>query len=277
VFALSLEKAIDVSATPGPYQPGNLVTFVITVTNEGDLTAQDIVIKDYVPNGLIPADINWSPQGGTVVLNTPISSLAPGNSASVTVDFVVGQNFQGTSIVNFAEIHSATNAQGIQDIDSTPNNGFTGSGEDDIDSASLTVTQQDFDLALIKTVATVGPFEPGDNVTFNINISNQGSIAAQFIEVQDFIPDGLTLIDPAWSADNGIATLNTPIFGLSAGQSTMVTIDFVIDADFEGTAIENFAEILSAVNPIGLGDGDSTLIMVQPEPMRMTMTVQLLL
>jgi uncharacterized repeat protein (TIGR01451 family) len=193
-----------------------------------------------------------------VVLNTPISSLAPGNSASVTVDFVVGQNFQGTSIVNFAEIHSATNAQGIQDIDSTPNNGFTGSGEDDIDSASLTVTQQDFDLALIKTVATVGPFEPGDNVTFNINISNQGSIAAQFIEVQDFIPDGLTLIDPAWSADNGIATLNTPIFGLSAGQSTMVTIDFVIDADFEGTAIENFAEILSAVNPIGLGDGDST-------------------
>lgn len=258
VFDLSLEKAIDVNATPGPYQPGNLVRFVITVTNEGDITAQNIVIKDYVPAGLISADMDWSQQGGTVVLNTPIASLAPGNSASVTVDFVVNQNFQGASIVNYAEIHSATNAQGIQDIDSTPNNGFAGSGEDDIDSATLTVTQQNFDLALIKTVATVGPFEPGDNVTFNINISNQGSIAAQFVEVQDFIPNGLTLIDPDWSEDNGIATLNTPIFSLSAGQSTMVSIDFVIDPEFDGTSIENFAEILSAVNPIGLGDGDST-------------------
>ncbi|MEQ8703112.1 MAG: SdrD B-like domain-containing protein [Phaeodactylibacter sp.] len=258
VFDLSLEKAIDTDATPGPYQPGNLVTFVITVTNEGDLTAQNIVLKDYVPAGLIPADINWSPQGGTVVLNTPIATLAPGNSASVTVDFVVNQNFQGSSVVNYAEIHSATNAQGIQDIDSTPNNGFAGSAEDDIDSATLTVTQQDFDLALIKTVATVGPFEPGDNVTFNINISNQGSIGAQFVEVQDFIPDGLTLIDPDWTENNGIATLNQPIFSLSAGQTTMVTIDFVIDPEFDGVSIENFAEILSAVNPIGLGDGDST-------------------
>lgn len=258
VFDLSLEKAIDTDATPGPFQPGNLVTFVITVTNEGDVTAQNIILKDYVPVGLIPADINWSPQGGTVVLNTPIASLAPGNAASVTVDFVVNQNFQGSSVVNYAEIHSASNAQGIQDIDSTPNNGFAGSGEDDIDSATLTVTLQDFDLALIKTVATVGPFEPGDNVSFNINVSNQGSVAAQFIDVQDFIPDGLILIDPDWTENNGVAILNQPIFSLNPGQSTIVTIDFMIDPEFSETTIENFAEIQNAINPIGLGDGDST-------------------
>ena len=257
VFDLALHKSIDTDATPGPYQPGDLVTFVITVTNEGNVTAQQIKLKDYFPQGLTPADINWSQQGSTVVSNGSIATLAPGNSASMTVDFVIDQYFAGSSLVNYAEIHSASNSLGLPDTDSTPNNGFVGAQEDDIDDVSLAVQQQDFDLALIKTVSTVGPFEPGDNVTYTINISNQGSVAATFVEVQDFIPNGLTLIDADWTQTGSIATYDH-VISLDAGASTSISIDFVIDPDFDGTAIHNYAEILVAINPLGLGDSDST-------------------
>nr|MBK9652320.1 hypothetical protein [Bacteroidota bacterium] len=38
--------------------------------------------------------------------------------------------------------------------------------------------KQTYDLALTKVLTSVGPFVPGDNVTFTISVFNQGTLDA---------------------------------------------------------------------------------------------------
>ena len=259
-FDLALTKSLNTNATPGPFQLGDLVTFAITVTNQGSVTAQNISIVDYIPNGLIPADPNWTILGSTATYNNAIASLAPGASQSVNISFVIDPLFSSTSITNFAEIKGASNGSGLNDIDSTPDNGFAGPTEDDLDSASIDVINQAFDLALNKNVSasTPGPYVLNGLVTYEMVIINQGDVTAQNVQVRDFIPQGLILIDPDWTQVGGVATYDNNIPNIPAGGFFVVEIDFVIDPGFAGSSITNFGEILNATNGLGIPDTDST-------------------
>ena len=55
----------------------------------------------------------------------------------------------------------------------------------------------------------------------------------------------------------GVASLNTPIASLAAGESTSGDISFTIDPDFMGTTIKNVAEINDASNALDQDDQDS--------------------
>ena len=105
-----------------------------------------------------------------------------------------------------------------------------------------------FDLALRKTIATPGPYELGDTITYDIEVFNQGSDDAFRVELIDYIPDGLELIEGDWSSIDGgsTATLDTlinPIESIEAGGSALRQIEFIISRDFTGTEIINVAEI----------------------------------
>ena len=171
----------------------------------------------------------------------------------------------GDIITNFVEISAAdddnvsTNEDPI-DIDSTPDNeddndvqGPDNSidneqgDEDDHDPAPVTVVQE-FDLALIKTIngATPGPYYPGSMVTFDIEVFNQGGLDAYDIQINDYIPTGLTLSDTDWSLSGSTATMVNEIPVIAVDDSETVTITFTIDASFQGSAIINDAEIAFA-------------------------------
>ena len=85
-----------------------------------------------------------------------------------------------------------------------------------------------FDLALIKQLedgTNLATVAPGDSVTFTITVENQGAVDAANIELVDFVADGLTLNDDAWTDNgDGTASLSTPIAALAAGESTSVNI-----------------------------------------------------
>jgi len=259
-FDLALSKSLKTSVTPGPFQPGDLVVFELTVINQGSVTAQNINIRDYIPNGLILADANWSALGSTALLNNAIGSLPPGTSTTVDISFTISPAFSGVSITNFAEINSASNSSGLNDVDSTPNNGFAGPTEDDLDSAVISVINQEFDLALNKTVSnsTPGPYLPGSMVTYEMVVINQGDVTAQNVQLRDFIPLGLILVDPDWTQAGGVATYDNVIPNITAGGFFTVEVDFVIDQNFQGSSIVNFGEVLNATNTLGIPDSDST-------------------
>ena len=116
-----------------------------------------------------------------------------------------------------------------------------------------------FDLALIKTLAEgqTSSVTPGSNVTFTITVTNQGTIDATDIQINDYTPTGLILNDSDWTETAGVATLNTAIATLAVGASTTVNITFTVDINFEGNSITNNAEIAAATNALGLSDADS--------------------
>lgn len=142
VYDLALTKVIDATATPGPYAPGDDVTFTIQVCNQGTLDAQDIALTDYLPTDMSVSvnETNWTdnldgtltltnnlfPSSGTEVLPPFIN-----NCEDVSLTLTIDEDFQGTSITNWAEI-SGDNAldyageeYGITgDIDSTPDDTF---------------------------------------------------------------------------------------------------------------------------------------------------------
>ena len=118
-------------------------------------------------------------------------------------------------VTNWAEIaeDDAYETYGTTDTDSTPDSdqgndnqpanagdatddvdgedGNNGGDEDDHDPA---VVQLDFyDLALTKELTSAGPFVPGSDVTFSIELTNQGTVAAEQLTITDYIPTGLTL------------------------------------------------------------------------------------
>lgn len=132
--------------------------------------------------------------------------------------------------------------------------------------------QASFDLALVKRpksvngVAVADPAAPlnvhqGDTVTFEIAVINQSAeIDATNIAIVDYIPEGLTLSDAAWTAAGSTATRT--LAGLAHAATATVEISFTVDADAALGSITNTAEITAFTakdendNPVT--DKDST-------------------
>ena len=65
---------------------------------------------------------------------------------------------------------------------------------------------QRYDLALAKEIVSAGPFEPGDAVSFEITVTNEGSLDATNVEVTDRAETGLSFTSadvPSGVTDNG--------------------------------------------------------------------------
>ncbi len=260
-FDLALTKVVS---SAGPYLLGDVVVFDITVINQGSLDATNVAVTDYVPAGFtyvssgFNSSAGWSagPNPTNVIGNVPVSS-----SATVQVELVVDPSFTGTSLVNDAEITAADNALNLADDDSTPGDNQGTPSElasdndvndapdnpndnDDYDPAEIIVDR--YDLALEKNISTTtpGPYMQGSTVTYDIVVTNQGSLDATTVYVEDDIPVGLNLVDSNWSIISGAARINSPIAFIPAGGSSTVTITFEIDMAFMGTSILNDAQII---------------------------------
>ena len=262
-FDLALTKSL--SSTP-PLAAGDPVSFNITVTNQGTVAAQNIMVVDYVPAGLSLIPLNgWTELVTGIASNVIAGPIAPGASETLEIFFTIDAGATG-SITNFAEIASAEDPDGNpgDDVDSTPdmtddNDGTpsddvtdnTNDDEDDHDPEVFDITPPGtFDLALTKQLIGTGPFTPGGSVQFLVTVTNQGTVDAQNISVVDNFPGDLTLVlSNGWSEPTTGLASNT-IASLASGQGTSLIIDFLINTDASGT-FTNFAEIAYAEDPDG--------------------------
>jgi len=279
-FDLALRKTL---VSSGSFKNGDDVTFKVEVFNQGQTNAYNVQISDYIPIGmtLSPTETNWTVNSGKAILINPIPSLAINESTIRNITLRIDNNFMGSTIRNWAEISSADNDTNPLndppiDFDSDPDNinfnqpeetndleddniidedrKHNGGDEDDHDPEEISVIQT-FDLALKKTVSSSGPFQPGSNVNFQIEIINQGTLDAKDIQIADYIPSGMSLDDPLWTGNP--ATLISSIPFLGVGQSTTRSIKLKIDLSFNQNSLRNWAEISSAKNDLGLDDLDS--------------------
>ncbi|HMA77850.1 MAG TPA: NEW3 domain-containing protein, partial [Candidatus Paceibacterota bacterium] len=276
-YDLALTKVLA-AGQASEVAPGDDVTFTVSVTNQGQVTAQNIEVTDYIPSGFTLNDGAWTAAGSdaTIVIAGP---LAPGATMTRDITLTVDATaIAGSDLENWAEISASEDINGNTpiDLDSTPDpdatndtylvdneingDGTNGGDEDDHDPASVTVTG--FDLALTKTLATgqSASVATGDDVTYTITVINQGDITAQNIEITDYIPSELTLNDADWtlSGSNASYTIAGP---LSSGMQTTVDITMTLTASVaSNTEIENWSEISGAEDTNGtmLTDVDST-------------------
>ncbi len=251
------------NTTDGIVENGSDATFTISVTNQGAAEATSIEVTDYIPAGMTLNDPTWTDNGNStatiaagpvaagatiqIPITLSVDTAAAGttiNIAEISVDDGIDQD--STPNVDSADDNQPTNPRDATDdvIDNTDGD------EDDHDIAGLTVTAYDLALTKVYTSDTSldgntadGVIEPGDNVTFTITVTNQGSVGSGAFEVTDFLPTGFSLNDPAWN-DNGNSTATFFGGGIASGGSTDITITLRADNPAAGDAV-NWAEISS--------------------------------
>ncbi|MEZ5048530.1 MAG: hypothetical protein R2766_02650 [Saprospiraceae bacterium] len=108
-FDLAIKKLYsswDDANTNGVVDPGEKVTFNITVYNQGTLDAIDVVVTDYVPTRMIfNAADNPLWTGGTATEpGTTVSSLAKGGQMTLSIVLQVDPSYMGSLLTNNAEI-----------------------------------------------------------------------------------------------------------------------------------------------------------------------------
>lgn len=203
----------------------------------------------------------------------PVGGLMPGDSVLVNITLKANSPLPANlKITNWSEIIAHTDAQGNPqvDVDSTPDqnntdqflvdnnidgNGKNGGDEDDHDPAD--VFTETFDLALHKKLAPgqLKTIKPGQDVNFRITVVNQGSIAADNIQLTDYIPSEFTLNDGDWTAAGVNATIvmnagqELPVGGLLPGQEAFVDITLRANSPLPANlTITNWAEISAATD-----------------------------
>ncbi len=287
-FDLALVKSLA-NGQSSLVVPGDLVTFTITVQNQGNIAADNIRVVDYVPTCMTIADANWTntnPVEYTFSVASgllPAGGLAAGASVSIDITLQVDATADATcDFTNWSEIagHTDTDGDPIPDSDSTPdtdntNDNYGGTGvtdnsggdEDDHDDAVVTFNSI-YDLALTKVYSSYidnnvdGTINPGDDVIFTITVFNQGTVGATNVEVTDYLPSGLMLsaLDMNGWTGSGTGISNT-ILSLDPQSSSSVDIQVTIDPAFMGTSIVNAAEISNSDSNADIdsnADGDSS-------------------
>ena len=266
-FDLALRKRLG-DGQPGTVNPGDTLRFVIEIFNQGTVPAANIEVTDYLPPGLLLADDAWTPAtngpAGAITRLIP-GPLLPGASTTVELLLRVDPNSSAGNLTNNAEISRAQDDQGQPriDIDSMLDNDPANDGpakddlidenhqqnpdqdEDDQDIASITVGGF-FDLALRKTLAVGQPalIKSSDEVTFTIQVINQGTLAATNIEVIDYLPADLVLNDSGWVANGNRATYLIP-GPLLPGESITVNIRLSVIAIATRSASKDFTELVN--------------------------------
>jgi uncharacterized repeat protein (TIGR01451 family) len=243
---IAVTKTVD---TASPVVGAN-VTFTVTAQNNGPNAATGVVVTDLLPTGL--AFVSASPSQGTYNSTTGAWAIGPlAVSQQVTLTIVAtAAGPAGTTRTNTATRTASSPAD--------PN------AANDSASAAVTPVVPTADIEVTKILATEAP-GVGDNITFQLAVTNHGPNVATGVVVSDPVPP--TLSNPqGLPPDQGMYDVNTGIWTigtLQVGQAVTLAITGTIVGSMTNTATRTAS---SPTDPNPANDSASVTVTV-PVPL----------
>ncbi len=206
---------------------GDTIRYTVTISNTGTASTTDTILTDPLPNGLtfvagsvtvggIPRPTN------DITAGVPIGTIAPGASSTVAYSARVASMPSPQLAVNTANASFS-----FQSVAGGPVTNAT------IPSNSVTIPIYSPILTLVKSANTANA-TVGSTVTYTINLTNSGNIAAT-TTVTDPIPAGTAFV-PGSVTVNGstvpggnIAT-GVPVGSIPSGGTSTVTFQVVVQS-----------------------------------------------
>ncbi|MCX7951755.1 MAG: DUF3794 domain-containing protein [Clostridiales bacterium] len=222
---------------------GDILTYTLTVTNNGDVTANNVTLTDIPPNGTTfvagSVTINGTPTSSNPSTGIPLGNINAGSSVIITFKVTVQSIPVPNPIINTA----SANGSFIVEPTLPPI-------IKDFESNQVSTKIEDSKLNVQKSVNKAFA-EVGDTLTYTVVISNNGTVAANNVIFTDNPPNGTSFINGSVTI-NGIPSVGNPSSGISLGNipvGASVTITFdvsitsipipnpainfaVVDADF---------------------------------------------
>lgn len=263
---LSLTQAVSKSAV----LVGDSITFTITLNNSGPANATGVQVQNLLPSGI--NFTNVTPSIGTYNSDTGIWSvdaLASGSNATLTITGTILDAESADAYTNVAEIIAGDQL----DPDLIVKDGNL------IWSESTSIVAPVVNLDLTKKFTSVKKTfdtdqngtpdkfvaSPGDNVSFEITVTNNGVVDATDVTIEDdlskILPVGLKVqslgldgginLDTADGGDGDAQTVEVKFNTIAPGASKTITVNAKVSDDYI-TPI-NFSATLGFSNPSSTG------------------------
>ena len=230
-----------------PVVAGEILTYTITVKNNGKSDAWGVTLTDNMPTEILNPEYSldngstWTSFSGNLTLS--LGTMTPNSSKVILIRGTVDPSTSNNStITNTASVSSNT------DDPDTDNNS---------DKEETTVTTQ-ADLSVTKTILNPTTYIE-DDITYHIVVTNNGPSYAQNVEVTDLLPSGL--VYKSCVVSQGTYNYNTGKWniGTLANDST-VTLDITVRIE-DYNPVTNTATVTSdTTDPIPGNNASSVTI-----------------
>ena len=218
------------------------IVYIISVTNRGPNDATGVVVSDLLPDGLVFIEANnenYNADTGVWY----IGDLANGESISIMITARINVTGNVTNFVNVTGNEF--------DHDKTNNN----------DNVTVEIPKE-VDLSVNKTVNNENPYN-GDEIIYEIVISNNGVDNATNVIVSDNLPNGLIYVSSDASKGSYDATTGLWTVGdLAVGETVKLTITVLVN---KSGNLTNNVSVNSTEHDLNYTDNnDSVVIDVIP-------------
>jgi uncharacterized repeat protein (TIGR01451 family) len=210
-------------------EPGDDLTYEITVRNNSNQTVNNVTVTD-----TLPQDVNFESASENGSLNGRIITwsnltFAGLQTRTFTVRVEVDEDADCGTLRNRASVFDKT-ATDETDIDECVD-----SDEDDDDE------DEDEEVSISKEANTSEVF-PGGIIEYTVRVKNTGDADLEDLELTDHLPYGITVIDDGDADGNGSNTLTWDIDSLDEGESWTVKYRVSVNSNMlPGSILRNEA------------------------------------
>jgi uncharacterized repeat protein (TIGR01451 family) len=243
---LSVNKTGPATATAGTD-----ITYTITLTNNGTSNAASVTLSDTVPaNATFVSESQTTGStfsctkpsvGGTGTVNCTLASFAPG-SATFSITVHISPGAAGAVISNTANATTST-------TDPNPGNNT---------STALTNATASADVSIVKTAPAAA--STGSNLTYSINVTNNGPSDAASVTMTDTLPPNTTFVSESQLTGPAFICTNPPSGGTGAVSCSIATLTAGTSATF------SIVVQIAVAAPLGPSSNTATVTASSADP-----------
>lgn len=243
------------SAIPAYAQPGDVITYTVSLNNTGNVAANNVVITDPVPAGTtyvansIAGDVPFT--GDPLTTITLTNPLGVGETATFTYQLKLADTIPAINpIPNTASVaYDYT-------VDPANPNGESATGNSNTATVTVAIANVVSDKKVDKEISYVG-----DTLTYTITLKNTGNVPADQVVITDPIASGTTfvagslVVSAPYTGDLSTAiTLTNPIpaNGTVTIQYKVLLVGPLAENPMTNVATIDYAFTLNPENPDGV-------------------------
>ncbi|MGG1845873.1 DUF11 domain-containing protein [Bacillus wiedmannii] len=214
---------------------GDIITYTATLTNTGNFPANSVLLINGVPEGalFVPNSVTLngiSLPDASPTLGIPVGIIAPGDSATITFQFLANSIPPQGAIINQA----LTSYTYIVDPSQPPVTATSSSN-------TVTTAVVDASLSVIKNTDSLVQSTDG-TITYTVVVQNNGNTTANTVTLTDLVPEGTAFIPNSVT----INTISVP----GADPNVGIPLNSIAPLEIVTVTFQVIVQSIPSVNPI---------------------------